>query len=166
MLALVGLYATARLLKKSYLGLLDIFCISQCFSICVAKIGCFLTGCCGGIQTHLPWGVIFPATSVPVHPTQLYESLFGLILGLFLLHKYMNKNYNKDGLVFEIFMFNYMFFRTVMYFLRAMPYGATHTSLVPIFMFTLGLIFLITYYSNKNTVQPQKVRRHKNEKKK
>lgn len=44
------------------------------------RIGCFLVGDDYGVPTTLPWGVAFPEglppTTVPVHPTQLYEALF------------------------------------------------------------------------------------------
>ena len=65
----------------------------------LGRIGCFLAGCNWGKITSLPWGVRFPpphhayaqhlkagliergsALSLPVHPTQLYESLFGLAM--------------------------------------------------------------------------------------
>lgn len=52
------------------------------------RIGCFLNGCCYGRPTKLPWGVVFPEESfpaqefgrVPVHPSQLYFALAGLVL--------------------------------------------------------------------------------------
>jgi phosphatidylglycerol:prolipoprotein diacylglycerol transferase len=41
------------------------------------RFGCFLTGCCGGRPSNVPWAVSFPngtyAANVKVHPTQLYE---------------------------------------------------------------------------------------------
>jgi len=44
----------------------------------VGRIGCFLVGDDYGRPTSLPWGVAFPEglppTTVPVHPTQLYEA--------------------------------------------------------------------------------------------
>ena len=44
----------------------------------IGRIGCFLVGDDYGRPTHLPWGVAFPhglpPTTVPVHPTQLYEA--------------------------------------------------------------------------------------------
>lgn len=44
----------------------------------VGRIGCFMVGDDYGRPTDLPWGVAFPEglppTSVPVHPTQLYEA--------------------------------------------------------------------------------------------
>jgi phosphatidylglycerol---prolipoprotein diacylglyceryl transferase len=54
------------------------------------RIGCYLNGCCYGHPTRLPWGVVFPPDSfaslefgsVPVHPSQLYFSLAGLVLYL------------------------------------------------------------------------------------
>ena len=49
----------------------------------IGRIGCFLVGDDYGRPTDLPWGVAFPEgrppTSVPVHPTQLYETA-GLLL--------------------------------------------------------------------------------------
>ena len=45
----------------------------------IGRIGCFLVGDDYGRPTDLPWGVAFPnglpPTTVPVHPTQLYESV-------------------------------------------------------------------------------------------
>ncbi len=54
-------------------------------SLAIARVGCFLNGCCGGRPSGLPWAVTFPGTATPVHPTQLYEmlmdlALFGLLL--------------------------------------------------------------------------------------
>ncbi len=45
----------------------------------IGRIGCFLVGDDYGRPTNLPWGVAFPEglppTVVPVHPTQIYESV-------------------------------------------------------------------------------------------
>ena len=44
----------------------------------IGRVGCFLVGDDYGRPTDLPWGVAFPKglppTTVPVHPTQLYEA--------------------------------------------------------------------------------------------
>ena len=46
----------------------------------LGRVGCFLVGDDYGLPTSLPWGVAFPRglppTTVPVHPTQLYEAVF------------------------------------------------------------------------------------------
>src|SRR5207247_1843128 len=66
--------------------------------------GCFLAGCCHGLPTTLPWGVTYArgtsafneqvaagwiapsaATTLPIHPTQLYESALDIVVALVLL---------------------------------------------------------------------------------
>jgi phosphatidylglycerol:prolipoprotein diacylglycerol transferase len=55
----------------------------------LGRIGCFLVGDDYGRPTDLPWGVAFPKglppTSVPVHPTQLYEAAFLGVLAWLLI---------------------------------------------------------------------------------
>jgi len=58
------------------------------FGQACGRIGCFLVGDDYGKPTDLPWGVAFPEgappTLVPVHPTQLYEVAWLLLLGALL----------------------------------------------------------------------------------
>lgn len=55
----------------------------------IGRVGCFLVGDDYGVPTHLPWAVAFPEglppTTIPVHPTQLYEMLALLPLAWMLL---------------------------------------------------------------------------------
>lgn len=62
----------------------------------IGRIGCFLAGCCYGIECHHPWAVVFTdpranqmngtPLNVPLHPTQLYEA--GLeLLNFFLCYR-------------------------------------------------------------------------------
>jgi phosphatidylglycerol---prolipoprotein diacylglyceryl transferase len=53
-------------------------------ALAVGRWGCFFNGCCYGVPTTLPWGVVFH-DGVPRHPTQLYESLFHFTMALVLL---------------------------------------------------------------------------------
>jgi len=52
----------------------------------VGRLGCFFAGCCYGIPTSAPWAVTFTnvksmaPTGVPLHPTQLYDSLNEIII--------------------------------------------------------------------------------------
>jgi phosphatidylglycerol:prolipoprotein diacylglycerol transferase len=56
----------------------------------IGRIGCFLVGDDYGRPSDLPWAVAFPnglpPTSVPVHPTQLYETLALAALAWALFH--------------------------------------------------------------------------------
>lgn len=55
----------------------------------IGRIGCFLVGDDYGKPSHLPWAVAFPngspPTTVPVHPTQLYEMVVLLAIMVVLL---------------------------------------------------------------------------------
>ena len=56
----------------------------------IGRLGCFMVGDDYGRATDLPWGVAFPEglppTSVPVHPTQLYEAAGLAIIAWALIH--------------------------------------------------------------------------------
>jgi prolipoprotein diacylglyceryltransferase len=58
----------------------------------IARIGCFLIGCCHGCPTNAAWGITYTdplshaPLNIPLHPTQLYSSLF--YFALFFLLRY------------------------------------------------------------------------------
>jgi phosphatidylglycerol:prolipoprotein diacylglycerol transferase len=60
----------------------------------LARVGCFLNGCCQGCPTDLPWAVRFASGSgnggltPPSHPAQIYDALMSLaVFGILLLLK-------------------------------------------------------------------------------
>jgi phosphatidylglycerol:prolipoprotein diacylglycerol transferase len=66
----------------------DAMAPSVALGLGLTRIGCFLSGCCFGTPTELPWGVVFPPEShagsihpgVPLHPAQLYDALIGFTI--------------------------------------------------------------------------------------
>lgn len=50
----------------------------------LGRVGCFVSGCCHGIEASVPWGVQYAWLPAPVHPTQLYESALDIVLALLL----------------------------------------------------------------------------------
>lgn len=74
--------------RMNILDTFDYFAPTLGLGIGFTRIGCFLNGCCFGVPTNLPWGVSFPEGSIPfyvfghqhIHPTQIYSSLYGLLL--------------------------------------------------------------------------------------
>jgi len=68
----------------------------------IGRIGCFLVGDDYGRPTDLPWGVAFPRglppTTIPVHPTQLYEAA-GLAVIVWLLIRWRRAD-AADAVVF------------------------------------------------------------------
>ncbi|MFH1858455.1 MAG: prolipoprotein diacylglyceryl transferase [Candidatus Omnitrophota bacterium] len=81
------------------------------------RIGCFLNGCCYGKPTRFILGVVFPDRSVPIHPTQLYESA-GLFLIFLALRKWSRKRTPFPGAIFLGYLFSYGVLRFLVEFFR------------------------------------------------
>jgi len=89
------------------------------------RVGCFLNGCCYGRPTHLPWGVVYPPDTypglefgaTPIHPSQLYFSLDGLLL--FALLWLVRKRFTVPGQLFWLFVALYALTRIPLDFTRA-----------------------------------------------
>lgn len=100
------------------------------------RMGCLMAGCCFGATCDLPWAISFPwksaaseaqfkahllpsakMWSLPVHPTQIYESAASLaIAAACLLWVHPRKRY--DGQVFAAFLALYAVARFVLEFWR------------------------------------------------
>jgi len=58
--------------------LYDLVALSLPIPMILAKVACFVNGCCYGAPSSVPWALTFPAGAkappgIPRHPTQLYE---------------------------------------------------------------------------------------------
>jgi len=106
--------------------------------IALMRTGCFLRGCCYGIETDLPWAVRFPMGSpawaqqildgtsgfmgiagrvLPVHPTQLYEMAGALIVAAVAL--LVMQRTRRDGVGFLTFAIGFTLVRLANGFVRA-----------------------------------------------
>ncbi|OFZ70194.1 MAG: hypothetical protein A3K03_09255 [Bdellovibrionales bacterium RIFOXYD1_FULL_44_7] len=111
----------------------------------ITRVGCLLFGCDYGAISDLPWALSFPkgspsfqhhfseglisadaTASLPVHPTQIYESLYALLIFAILLwlRKIMQTSAPKistkpRGYVFLTFVALYAFFRFLNEIIRA-----------------------------------------------
>ncbi len=93
----------------------------------LARVGCFMAGCCSGVFALLPWAVSFDPNLPPRHPTQLYEA--GFLFALFLLFKRWERRNPPAGTLFYSYGLLYGLFRLTTDFLRAeMPKGWTGLS--------------------------------------
>ncbi len=118
-----------KMKKLDFWSLADCTTPSMVLGLGFTRIGCFLAGCCHGQPTDLPWAITFPAGSqashvfphaaghsLPVHPTQLYESLVGFALvplGLWLV-----KHRKFTGQAFLIIIPCYALARFMLEFIR------------------------------------------------
>jgi phosphatidylglycerol:prolipoprotein diacylglycerol transferase len=93
------------LVSKQRLGaVMDGSAFAMAIGYAVGRIGCFLVGDDYGKPTDLPWGMAFPEgsppTTVPVHPTQLYETLASLVIFALLLWVFSPRFKREGPLVF------------------------------------------------------------------
>ncbi len=88
----------------------------------IGRIGCTINGCCYGIETSLPWGIVYthPNSLAPigiaVHPTQVYEIIFGLVVFVVLIK--LRGRFKPEGSLFLIYLSLYALWRVGMDFLR------------------------------------------------
>lgn len=90
-----------------YIQIIDRLVIPICFAGMMIRLGNLMNSEIYGIQTDLPWGFIFvrDGQTLPHHPTQIYEALSYLILGLVLLWMYRTKlDKLRTGTIFGIFL--------------------------------------------------------------
>lgn len=72
----------ARKYKLDFWKTADILAPAIAIGLGIGRIGCFFNGCCAGISTKLPWGVVFDASGYfgRRHPTQLYEMFLDFLI--------------------------------------------------------------------------------------
>ena len=160
----VSLYVWRK--KQSMADILDISTPSLAVGLAFTRIGCFLNGCCWGkvCSAALPWAVYYPpqsevfksqveagllpkaaAQSLPVHPTQLYESLAAF--GLFFVMSWLFGHRKRKGDILAAFAVLYAIARFLIECLRAdnalMADHLTVSQNISILAFVLGVAWLV-----------------------
>lgn len=127
----------------------DMFSPAVPFACALGRVGCFLNGCCFGVECTLPWAMVFPkrtgAGLEPRHPTQIYEMLMLLAIAAF-MHWFYQRN-RRPGLAMVMFCYLYAADRFIIEFFRAEStyesylFGLTlaQSTCVPIVLVTLAL---------------------------
>jgi len=85
----------------------------------IARIGCFLNGCCYGIETSIFCAVKFPHLQGMRHPTQLYASATVFLVFLALLWLWKRRRF--DGQIFLQGVVLYSVYRFLIEFIRVGP---------------------------------------------
>jgi len=88
----------------------------------LGRVGCLAAGCCHGHETDVPWAIVFThpesraPLNVPLHPTQVYEMVFGFAIGALLL--WMRPRRTHYGVVAHWFLILWSISRFVLEFFR------------------------------------------------
>lgn len=125
------------------------------FGHALGRLGCLSAGCCYGLPTSMPWGITFtdPNSLAPLykslHPTQIYEFLYLLSLGLFLLCRSSQKRSEKlvkDGTIFIEYILLYSLGRFIIEFYRAdapLTWNLTPGQISSLFFFIPAILWRI-----------------------
>ena len=123
-------YWYTRRVGANYWYTFDLAVTPLALTIIFVRLGCFFNGCCFGSPTSLLWVAVyregttpyaFYGEKVPIHPTQVYESLAGLLLTL-VLHFVPEKKKPFHGFKTLLFMTLYPIFRFIIEFFRGDAY--------------------------------------------
>ncbi|MBW1799453.1 MAG: prolipoprotein diacylglyceryl transferase [Deltaproteobacteria bacterium] len=108
--ALLGLGLYIRGHRLSFWKIGDIWAPGAALGQAIGRIGCFMAGCCFGKPTQMPWAVVFTSTDslaplgIPLHPTQIYAALSGVIVFIVLMLLHAGKQFKGQILIWFLIL--------------------------------------------------------------
>jgi phosphatidylglycerol:prolipoprotein diacylglycerol transferase len=121
--AALGIWVYSLFSKKFAFGYMaDILAPGIILAQAIGRVGCTLNGCCYGLETDIFCAIIytdpdsFGPIGVPVHPTQIYEIIYNLIVFAVLLT--LRGRFRPAGSLFLIYLTFYALWRLGVDFIR------------------------------------------------
>lgn len=168
---ILGVILGSKLTNLPSLVLLDSASPSLALGDAIARIGCFLNGCCYGSPCSYFWCVQYPVKSIPIenlksytthlriregslflHPVQLYESSISLLMfvGILVL---LRRNKYRQGKIFALWALGYGIMRFAFDFLRGdVDRGFIENAFISLpKAISLGIIALALFFLFKKT---------------
>lgn len=109
-----------------FLWIMDHLCIAVAFAACFIRLGNLFNSEIYGDVTALPWGFIFDlrGETEPKHPTQLYEAVSYLVLGMVMVGIYKNRlQKTYRGFFFGLFLIGCFGMRFLIEFIKEPQVG-------------------------------------------
>ena len=124
--ALVAAFLYMRYKHLPALRTADVLAPAVAVGHSIGRLGCFAAGCCWGIEAHVPWAVTFTnpqanrlvgvPLGVPLHPTQLYESLAEAVIFGILFWRFGKPH--RPGSILSLYLALYGITRFLVEFVR------------------------------------------------
>lgn len=149
-----------KIAKLNFLQYFDLFVPSIALAQGFGRIGCFLAGCCYGVETTSPFGVVFHQShfapnGVRLIPIQLIAS--GLdFLNFFVLIMFAKRR-KADGQIAGFYLLFYSIGRFILEFfrgdlIRGNVEALSTSQFISLFMFALGCVLvLLKSHRSKNS---------------
>lgn len=153
-LAPIGIGAVCKITGNSLKERLDFLSPSLMFMLAILRIGCFVSGCCGGI------GVTLGGFHFSKFPTQLTEAFFDcmIMVGLLLYERF----WDKEGRLYPFIMVYYGCLRFILEFVRDTPkdwFFMSHGQWFSLISISVGGYFLHTLEKKERKNRLKKRRR-------
>jgi len=120
--AALGIWVYSRFSKFQFGYLADLIVPGLILAQAIGRVGCTINGCCYGLPTSLPWGIVYihpeslAQLGVAFHPTQVYEIIYLLIMfGVALI---LRGRLKPDGSLFLVYLVLYSAWRIGIDFMR------------------------------------------------
>jgi phosphatidylglycerol:prolipoprotein diacylglycerol transferase len=120
--ATLGIWVYSKVRKLNFGYLADVTAPGIILAQAVGRVGCTLNGCCYGIETRAFCAIVYTnpeslgPVGVPVHPTQIYEIIYNLIVFGLLLK--LRGRLKPDGSLFLVYLGLYSLWRLAVGFIR------------------------------------------------
>ena len=127
--ATLGIWIYSKASKFPFGYFMDMVAPAAILAQAIGRVGCTINGCCYGIETSLPWGIVYTnpasfgysasqklAEGMSLHPTQIYEIIFCLIL--FGVLFWLRGRLKPEGSLFLIYLGGYSAWRLGLGFIR------------------------------------------------
>ena len=129
----------------------------------IGRIGCFLAGCCYGIETDAWYGVKFPHLEHNVIPTNLFEAIFLLVLSAVLIYNAFKENYKYN---FPTYFIAYGIWRFIIEFVRDDYRGSFIPGITPsqfwsIILVLIGVVWIIVVEIIEHKNKPKNIEEKK-----
>ncbi|ELR69308.1 Prolipoprotein diacylglyceryl transferase [Fulvivirga imtechensis AK7] len=148
--------------------MLDIMAITTCIVHFFGRLGCFMAGCCHGIEWHGPLAVVFSDSAclaplnTPLHPTQLYSAL--MILSILIGLHFLKSKKKFEGQLFLTYLMVYAIGRSVIEVFRGdvsrgfvVEGYLSHSQFISLLIFVIAAFFYYEYLKKSslgNVKQP------------
>ena len=121
--AALGIWIYSLFSKKFSFGYMaDMLAPGIILAQAIGRVGCTLNGCCYGVETDIFCAIVYEhpeslgPLGIPVHPTQVYEIIYNLVVFGILL--FFRSRFRPDGSLFLIYLTFYAAWRLGIDFIR------------------------------------------------
>lgn len=146
---IIALILYSKKTQIPFMWVVERLVIAICFGGASIRLGNLMNSEIYGLPTSLPWGFVFVRDNpIPCHPTQLYEALSYITIGV-ILYIILSKKKVHQGMIFGIFLTALFGVRFLLEFLKnnqeswenALPIDMGQILSIPFIV--VGVVFIV-----------------------